>query len=99
MSNYGHKYHGVFDMQSNDVYYKLQRLDSGIVTVTCLQWFDEPDYHQESFIRNSDNEIHAFETEEMAITKLNIWFKKEEIDPEYYIGHEDGIEVKKNVRD
>jgi len=99
MSDYGHKYHGVFDMQSNDVYYKLQRLESGIVTVTCLQWFDEPDYYQENFIRNSDNEIHAFETEKMAIAKLNLWFKKEEIDPEYYTGEEEKEVDKSNVRD
>lgn len=95
---YGHKYHGTFDMQNNDVYYKLQRLDSGIVTVTCLQWFDEPDYYQENFIRNSENKIHVFETEELAIEKLNAWFEKEEIDPEYYTGEEE-ITKSNNIRE
>lgn len=48
-----------------------------------MQWFDEPDYYEERFVRNSKNEIHVFETEEMAIEKLNEWYKPEQIDEEY----------------
>ena len=78
-----HKFHGIIDMQK-DVYYKLfRRKKNNLVTIVCLQWFDEYDYDQESFIKNSDNEIHVFETEEMAIKKLKSWFDDSEIDYEY----------------
>ncbi len=80
--NTTHQYHGTVDIHS-DVYWKLYRCKEGHVTVVCMQWFDEPDYFQEQFIRNDDGEVHVFETEDMAAEKLNAWFKPEEIDSEY----------------
>jgi len=84
MSYKSHKIHGTVDM-SGDVYWKLYKSSrgNGFITVICLQWFDENDYYEDRFIKNSQDEIHVFETEEMAIEKLNEWYKPDEIDPEY----------------
>ena len=80
MSKYGTKYHG----NVGEVYYKLYRqLGNDLVIIVCVQWFDEYDYHEDRFIRNSSDEIHVFESEDMAKEKLNEWFKPDEIDPEY----------------
>lgn len=79
------KIHGNVDISSNDVYYRLYQSEriGGLITVVCMQWFDEMDYYEERFVKTSDGEAHTFETEEMAIEKLNKWYKPEEIDPEY----------------
>lgn len=78
--NYGTKRHG----DVGEVYYKLiKSYRNDLITIACIQWFDEYDYDQSRFVRNSDNEIHVFESEELAQEKLNKWFKPEEIDPEY----------------
>jgi len=72
--------HGEID----EVYWKLyRRSDNALITVVCMQWFDEWDYYEESFIRTSDNNHHKFGTEELAIEWLNEKFTQEEIDPEY----------------
>ena len=79
----------------NEVYWKLYRPPStDLVAAVCMQHFDEDDYYNECFIRDSDNNIHIFETEQMAINFLNDKFEKEEIDPEYYRG-----KLSKNIRD
>ena len=89
---YGRCTHGKVDW--DDCYYKLIRnLHTKLVTVACLQSFDEFDYDQSRFIRNSQNEIHIFADEELAIKKLIEWFKPEEIDEEYRPAS------KENVRD
>lgn len=78
------KVHGNIDT-SSDVYYRLYQSErqGGLITIVCMQWFDEMDYYEDRFVKTSDGEAHTFETEEMAIEKLNKWFKQEEIDPEY----------------
>lgn len=79
-----HIHHGNVNM-SDDVYYKLLRYyKTGLITVVCMQWFDEPDYDEKDFIRDSNDSIHVFETENMAIVKLNEWYPKDQIDPEYH---------------
>lgn len=73
------KYHG----EITEVYYKLYLNKKDLVTIVCMQDFDEYDYHQERFIRNSEGKAHRFETEEMALEKMKEWYKLEEIDEEY----------------
>jgi len=70
----------------NSVYWKLYlstRL-KGLVTVVCMQWFDEPDYDSDMFVKNKDGEPYYFTDENEAIEKLNVWYKKKDIDPEYH---------------
>ena len=88
MKDYGKIFHG----EIGNVYYKLYRY-KGLITVVCLQDFDEYDYNQSNFIRNSNNEIHIFESEELAIESLIKWFKPEEIDAEFhsYINNSDNV--------
>lgn len=95
MSEYSlHNYHGNVNM-SDDVYYKLLRhYKTGLVTIACMQWFDEYDYNEKDFIRDSEDKIHVFETEDMAIEKLNEWYTKDQIDPEYH-----SASMKDNIRD
>jgi len=69
---------------SNDVHYKILKSKStGLMTIVCLQWFDEFDYDQDRFVRNSQGVIHQFDSEDKAKQKLNEWYLQEEIDPEY----------------
>ena len=82
-TKYNHNYHGSIDM-SSDVYYKiLHSSRTEKFTVVCMQWFDEYDYDEERFVRNKEDEIHVFETEDMAIEKLNEWYEPDQIDSEY----------------
>ena len=78
---YGTVHHG----NVGEVYWKILK-HNNYYTVACLQDFDEYDYDQSLFVRNSDDKIHVFETEEMAIIKINKWFKPEDIDPEHRLG-------------
>ena len=73
---------------SSDVYYKLYKSerDGGFITIVCMQWFDEPDYHEWRFVKDSSGAVHAFAEEEEAIKKLNEWYQQDEIDPEYRRG-------------
>jgi len=80
MSKYEKKYHG----NVGEVYWKiLKSYRTDLFTVACLQWFDEADYDEDRFVRNSNDEVHVFESEELAVQKLNEWYKPEEIDSEY----------------
>jgi len=49
-----------------------------------MQWFDEPDYDSDMFVKNKDGEPYYFTDENEAIEKLNVWYKKKDIDPEYH---------------
>lgn len=85
----GTNYHGEY----TEVYWKLYRQQNGLVTVVCMQWFDEYDYYEDRFIVDSNDNVHVFDSEESAIKKLNEWFSVDEIDPKYqYIKYN-------NVRD
>lgn len=73
-------YHG----NVGEVYYQIIKSPRNeLMNICCIQDFDEIDYDQSRFCRNSKNEIHCFETEEMAIEKLIKWFEPNEIDEEY----------------
>lgn len=81
----------------SDIYYRLylgHRNDK--ISVICLQWFDEADYHEERFVKDSNGRAHTFYDEELAITKMVEWFEKDEVDPEY---HDRYFDKNKLVRD
>lgn len=68
----------------NEVYWKLYKSSrTGLMTVVCMQWFDEWDYHEENFVRDKDGSPYYFMDEDFAAVKLNEWFETEQIDPEY----------------
>lgn len=66
----------------NDVYYKIFLTRDDLVTIVCMQWFDENDYDHSRFYRVAGEEA-KFMTEEHAKHFLNQNFKPECIDPEY----------------
>lgn len=71
----------------DDVYYRLyqyERLDWKL-TVVCMQYFDEGDYHEDRFMTDEDGERLRFDSEEDAIKWLNENVKPEMIDPEYLL--------------
>ena len=73
-------YHG----NVGDVYYQIIKSPrNGLMTVCTMQDFDEIDYNQSRFCRNSEDKIHCFESEEMAIENLHKWYKPDEIDIKY----------------
>lgn len=73
---------------NNDVYYKLYKMSkNNLITIVCMQWFDENDYYKENFVKNSSGEDHKFESEDEAIERLNNWYKSDEIDPEYRLDY------------
>lgn len=53
------------------------------MTVVCMQDFDECDYHQSQFVVDIMGRPYQFDNEQDAITRLNQWYKPEQIDPEY----------------
>ena len=67
----------------NDVYYKIIQCEDGVLTVACLQWFDEYDYDQDRFFTDEDGYQLKFDTEEEAEEWLNENIKPELIDPEH----------------
>jgi len=67
----------------SDEYYKLYKSSKHGMTIVCMQDFDECDYHQDRFVIDSNGRVHQFDTEDEAKVKLNLWYKPEEIDPEY----------------
>lgn len=73
-------------MDDNDVYYRLIRIgdNDDIITVCCMQWFDEYDYDESRFLcAKGTNERLMFSTEEKAIKFMNDNLKQENIDPVY----------------
>ena len=77
--------HGNIDFDSNKCYFQIiqsNRLNNKM-TICEMQWFDEYDYDQSKFCKNSIGDVHCFETENMAMVKLNEWFEPTEIDDKY----------------
>lgn len=70
----------------DDVYYRIIRTseDDTLLTVVCMQWFDEHDYDKDRFLceKGTRNRL-SFSTEEEAVEFLNVNIKLENIDPEY----------------
>jgi hypothetical protein len=69
----------------NDVYYKIYQSDrlNGMLTVVCMQWFDEYDYDKDKFFTDEDGYVLEFDSEQEAEEWLNENIKKEMIDPEH----------------
>ena len=69
----------------NDVYYKIYQSSklNGLLTVVCMQWFDEFDYDQENFFTDEYGYVLEFESEVEAEKWLNENIKAEMIDPEH----------------
>ena len=74
-------------MEDNDVYYRIIRTnDDALLTICCMQWFDEYDYDETRFLCDKGtNERLKFSTEEKAIKFLNDNINLENIDPEYRV--------------
>lgn len=83
-----HFYHGNVDMNSNEPYYKIYKSSkTDLFSVVTMQWFDEPDYYNERFVRNSKGAIHVFEYEQDAIDKMLEWYKPEQLCNKYTSYH------------
>ena len=71
---------------NDELYYRIIRTsdDDKILTVVCMQWFDENDYDVSRFLcaKGTDERL-MFSTEQKAIKFLNDNIKQEFIDPEY----------------
>ena len=69
----------------NDVYYKIYQASNlnGLLTVVCMQWFDEFDYDREKFFTDDDGDILEFDSEIEAEKWLNANIKPEMIDPDH----------------
>lgn len=66
------------------VYYKIYYSErDNVMTVVCMQSFDEDDYYQYRFFKDENGDPYRFDDEEDAIKFLNEKFKTEYIDPEY----------------
>lgn len=69
------------------VYYKIILNSDNLVTIACLQDFDEYDYNQDRFFKDEDGACVAFYSEENAKKYLNEKFKQEVIAPEYLVNY------------
>ena len=69
---------------NDEVYYKIYYYEpEDHVTVVCMQWFDESDYHENHFFKDKNGEVLKFDNEEDAIQWINNNVKEDKIDPEY----------------
>lgn len=76
----------------NEVYWKLYQDKNSLITIVCMQEFDEMDYDQNKFVRDSLGNIHTFYSKSEAINKLNNCYKSNEIDPKYLKNPNQGID-------
>ena len=75
---------GKIEMDSNEVYYKIYYLDrEDHVTVVCMQWFDEGDYHERHFFKDEEGDVLKFDNETDAIQWILDNVADDKIDPEY----------------
>ena len=65
------------------VYYRLYKTTANLITIICMQYFDECDYDKTQYVRNSNGMAYYFFEEEDAIKQLNEWYEPEQIDPEF----------------
>ena len=65
------------------VYYRIFRNRNDLLTIVCMQDFDEDDYYQNRFARDSQGNKLKFDSEEDALLFLNQNWNKEEIDEQY----------------
>jgi len=72
-------------MDEESVYWKIFLGRDNLLTIVCMQWFDEYDYDQSRFY-TKDGEIPKWTSEEDAKKYLNDNFRKEMIDPEFWGG-------------
>jgi hypothetical protein len=72
----------------NPVYYRIIRSsnDDTLLTICCMQWFDESDYNESRFLcAKGTQERLKFSSEEKAIKFLNENIHQENIDPDYRV--------------
>lgn len=71
------------DLQS-EVYYRIYLShQTQLLTIVCMQDFDEHDYVQHRFLTGKEDEILKFNSEEEAIKYLNKFVPPNKFDPEY----------------
>jgi hypothetical protein len=72
-------------ISGNEVYWRLYKStrSAGLMTVVCMQWFDELVYSPQNFVRNESGDVYYFLNEEDAIKYLNEWYEPYQIDLEY----------------
>ncbi len=79
--------------------YKFTRDDdTHLIRLVRLKGYESENAYYCNFIRDSQGRTHTFWNRKYAILKLNEWFKKKEIDPEYLddtIDVEDGRIVRR----
>jgi hypothetical protein len=67
----------------SDVYYKIYQMNNGLLTIVCLQDFDECDYDQDRFFTDYWNNQFKFSREKAAEDWLNRNIKPQLIDPKH----------------
>ena len=67
----------------DDVYYRPLFGRDGLVTLACMQWFDEFDYDEKRFLRDEDGQRYRFADGKEAAAWLNAHVKPDLIDPQY----------------
>jgi len=67
----------------DEIYYKLYLTPGGVITVVCMQEFDEYDYNPLKFYKDSEGNPVQFKTEEEAAAFLNERVHPDVIDSEY----------------
>ena len=78
-------------MDDNEVYYKIYYVErEDYVTVVCIQWFDECDYHERHFFKDEQGNVLKFNYEDEAIQWILDNVVDDKIDPQYIdYGQED----------
>ena len=66
-------------MSDFPVYYKIYADRDDMISIVCMQYFDEDDYHQDRFYRDGSGDPFRFDDEEEAIQFVNEKFHQEYI--------------------
>ncbi|WP_431785894.1 hypothetical protein [Paenibacillus lactis] len=69
--------------ENDKPYYRPLISYEGYATLACMQWFDEYDYDESRFFKDSDGDLLRFESKEEGIRWLNENIKSDMIDLEY----------------
>lgn len=77
------------------IYFKIYLNKNDLLTVVCLQWFDEYDYDFDRFYKEDGSPV-IFTTEKAAIDFLVKTFKKEFIAEEYHVNALDWDSMKRD---
>lgn len=69
--------------EENDKPYYRPLTYNGYTTLACMQWFDEYDYDEKRFFRDSNGKRYKFTNEKEGLEWLLENIKHHKIDPEY----------------